>query len=288
RSDVARRAGRPARARAAAGHERHRRLTDGGRAPCPECRRLHRLRPATLGAARRRAAPGGHGAGHSPRAGVGRGRPAARRMRPVALVDARNVLRSRWPNIREDALVRGVEDWATGVGVDPVIVFDGRAPEVETGARLVGTGRQIADDWIADEAARLEAEGAPYWLGTSDRELLERAGRAAERGLGGRRAAPAPAWAQQPRPRGGRRAGGGAAAAAAFLARSFFLRWRSAFQRRIGLSPRPTTTPPDRPTSRPAGAQGCAAPCSRPRVPPRRSCGSSARSTRTAAPASSR
>lgn len=106
-------------------------------------------------------------------------------MRPVALVDARNVLRSRWPNIREDALVHGVEEWAAGAGVDPVIVFDGRAPEVETGARLVGTGRQIADDWIADEAARLEAEGAPYWLVTSDRELRERAGGSAERVIGG-------------------------------------------------------------------------------------------------------
>jgi len=106
-------------------------------------------------------------------------------MRPVALVDARNVLRSRWPNIREDALVHGVEGWAAREGVDPVIVFDGRAPEVETGARLVGTGRQIADDWIAEEAARLEGEGASYWLVTSDRELRDRAGSAAERVIGG-------------------------------------------------------------------------------------------------------
>ncbi len=106
-------------------------------------------------------------------------------MRPVALVDARNVLRSRWPNIREDALVRGVERWAEDEGVDPVIVFDGRAPEVETRARLVGSGRQIADDWITAEAARLEREGTPYWLVTSDRELRERAGGAALRIIGG-------------------------------------------------------------------------------------------------------
>lgn len=106
-------------------------------------------------------------------------------MRPVALVDARNVLRSRWPNIHEDALVRGVEQWAADEGVDPVIVFDGRAPEVATGARLIGSGRQIADDWIAAEAARLAGEGAPYWLVTSDRELRERAGGAAERVIGG-------------------------------------------------------------------------------------------------------
>ena len=104
--------------------------------------------------------------------------------RPVALVDARNVLRSRWPNISEDALVRGVERWAEDEGVDPVIVFDGRAPAVEKGARLVGSGG-TADDWIAAEAARLATEGTPYWLVTSDRELRERAGGAADRVIGG-------------------------------------------------------------------------------------------------------
>jgi hypothetical protein len=106
-------------------------------------------------------------------------------MRPVALVDARNVLRSRWPNIAEDALVRGVERWAAGEGVDPVIVFDGRAPEVATGARVIGSTPEIADDWIAAEAGRLAAQGTPYWLVTSDRELRERAGDAAERVIGG-------------------------------------------------------------------------------------------------------
>jgi hypothetical protein len=106
-------------------------------------------------------------------------------MRPVALVDARNVVRARWPNIREDAVVRGVERWAEDEGVDPVIVFDGRAPVVETGARLVASGGGSADDWIAAEAARLATEGTPYWLITSDRELRERAGGAAERVIGG-------------------------------------------------------------------------------------------------------
>ena len=106
-------------------------------------------------------------------------------MRPVALVDARNVLRSRWPNIPEDALVHGVERWAAGQGVDPVIVFDGHAPDVATSARLVGSRPQIADDWIADAAAELAAAGTPYWLVTSDRELRERAGDAAERVIGG-------------------------------------------------------------------------------------------------------
>jgi hypothetical protein len=63
--------------------------------------------------------------------------------------------------------------------VQPLVVFDGRAPvEAED---VVGTGREIADDWIAREAPSY----APYWLVTSDRELLERAGRNAERVIGG-------------------------------------------------------------------------------------------------------
>jgi rRNA-processing protein FCF1 len=63
--------------------------------------------------------------------------------------------------------------------VQPLVVFDGRAPvEAED---VVGTGREIADDWIAREAPR----HVPYWLVTSDRELRERAGRNAERVIGG-------------------------------------------------------------------------------------------------------
>ena len=106
-------------------------------------------------------------------------------MSAVVLVDARNVLRSRWPNIPEDELVRGVEAWAAEEGLEPVLVFDGRAPEVETAARVVGSGPESADDWIAAEAARLAAAATPYWLVTSDRELRERAGGASERIVGG-------------------------------------------------------------------------------------------------------
>ena len=105
--------------------------------------------------------------------------------RPTVLVDARNVLRSRWPNLAVDQVVRGTETWADGEGVDAVVVFDGRAPEVETPLRVVGTGPESADDWITAEAARLAAAGEPYWLVTSDRELRERAGGAAERVVGG-------------------------------------------------------------------------------------------------------
>ena len=99
----------------------------------------------------------------------------------VVLVDARNVLRSRWPNIPEDELVRRTAEWAEREGVDAVVVFDGPAPDIDAGVRVVGTGNESADDWIAREAAR----STPYWLVTSDRELRERAGGAADRVIGG-------------------------------------------------------------------------------------------------------
>jgi hypothetical protein len=95
------------------------------------------------------------------------------------VVDARNVLRSQWPNIPEERLVELARAWAGRHGVRALLVFDGDAP-VEADD-VVGTGRESADDWIARESAAL----APYWLVTSDRELRERAGGAAERVIGG-------------------------------------------------------------------------------------------------------
>jgi predicted RNA-binding protein with PIN domain len=95
----------------------------------------------------------------------------------VVLVDARNVLRSRWPNVPEAELVERVRTWAERAGLNAVIVFDGQAPEGG-----VGTKGESADDWIARAAAELEE---PYWLVTSDRELRERAGGRAERTIGG-------------------------------------------------------------------------------------------------------
>jgi hypothetical protein len=95
----------------------------------------------------------------------------------VVLVDARNVLRSRWPNVPETELVERVRDWARREGVEPVIVFDGHAP-----AGAIGTKGESADDWIAREARGLEGS---YWLVTSDRELRERAGMRADRVIGG-------------------------------------------------------------------------------------------------------
>ena len=95
----------------------------------------------------------------------------------VVLVDGRNVMRSRWPNVPEEELVERVQRWAESEGVKPVIVFDGNAPE---GA--IGTKGESADDWIAREAGGLDGS---YWLVTSDRELRERAGGGAERVIGG-------------------------------------------------------------------------------------------------------
>ncbi|HEX5469421.1 MAG TPA: hypothetical protein VFW80_10290 [Gaiellaceae bacterium] len=98
-------------------------------------------------------------------------------MSVTVLIDARNVLRSRWPNIPEEELVALVSAWAGAEGVSFELVFDGRAP-----AGGIGTGGESADDWIARRAAELDE---PYWLVTSDRELRERAGGRAELVIGG-------------------------------------------------------------------------------------------------------
>jgi hypothetical protein len=97
----------------------------------------------------------------------------------TVIVDGENVRRSVWPNIGEGRLVELVREWAEREGVEPLVVFDGRAP-VEAGD-VVGTGRETADDWIVREAKSY----APYWLVTSDRELRARVGGGAERVLGG-------------------------------------------------------------------------------------------------------
>jgi hypothetical protein len=106
--------------------------------------------------------------------------------RVFALVDARNVLRSKWPNIPEDELVELVRAWARDEDVHAYVIFDGRAPgdlvgeqELDEHAVLVGTGEESADDWIARKAPELE----PVWLITSDRGLRARVD--AERTTGG-------------------------------------------------------------------------------------------------------
>jgi hypothetical protein len=98
----------------------------------------------------------------------------------TVLIDARNVQRSKWPNISDDDLVRLAQRWADEEEQVAVIVFDGEAP-----AGAVGTGRESADDWLTREAARLAEAGKPFWLVTSDRELRDRAGGRAEKVIGG-------------------------------------------------------------------------------------------------------
>jgi predicted RNA-binding protein with PIN domain len=97
----------------------------------------------------------------------------------TVIVDGENVRRSVWPNIGDRQLVELVREWAEREGVEPLVVFDCRAP-VEADD-VVGTGRETADDWIVREAESY----APYWLVTSDRELRARVGDGAERVLGG-------------------------------------------------------------------------------------------------------
>ena len=110
----------------------------------------------------------------------------------TVLVDARNVLRSRWPNIGEQELVDLCSSWAKRNGVCAVVVFDGEAPSGLTGERhsspqcvLVGSGSETADEWLVRTATECEERGRPYWLVTSDRALRAVAGRGAERIVGG-------------------------------------------------------------------------------------------------------
>jgi len=111
---------------------------------------------------------------------------------PFVLVDARNVVRSRWPNMREDRFVDLTRDWGEREGVRTLIVFDGPAPggllgatEVDDRTTLVGTGRESADDWIAREALPLSGDGRRLWLVSSDRGLRERVAPYVERTIGG-------------------------------------------------------------------------------------------------------
>jgi predicted RNA-binding protein with PIN domain len=106
---------------------------------------------------------------------------------PTVLVDGRNVLRSQWPNIPEGDLVELTCAWAERKGVRAVVVFDGRAPESRgrDHCTVVGTAAESADEWLTRKAAELRADGARFWLVTSDRALRDAAGAGAERLIGG-------------------------------------------------------------------------------------------------------
>lgn len=103
------------------------------------------------------------------------------------LVDGRNVLRSQWPNIPEDELVRLACEWAKRNGVRAVVVFDGRAPAAPESdhCTVVGTMSESADEWLTRRAAELRSDGERFWLVTSDRALRDAAGAGAERTIGG-------------------------------------------------------------------------------------------------------
>jgi hypothetical protein len=105
----------------------------------------------------------------------------------IVLVDARNVLRSQWPNIPEEELVELACEWARRSDVRAVLAFDGRAPgrpECDH-CTVVGTAGESADEWLIRRARELRADGTPFWLVTSDRALRDAAGEGAERTIGG-------------------------------------------------------------------------------------------------------
>ena len=105
----------------------------------------------------------------------------------TVLVDARNVLRSEWPNRSENELVELCCAWAAREGHRAVLVFDGDAPRRAAAdeCRVVGTGAETADEWLERAAGDHHAAARPYWLVTSDRALRAVAGRHAERVIGG-------------------------------------------------------------------------------------------------------
>ena len=107
--------------------------------------------------------------------------------RLTVLIDARNVLRSRWPNIPERQLVELCTAWARAAGHRAVLVFDGIAPAGDSNDHcdVVGSGAESADAWLERAAAELAARGRRFWLVTSDRALRAAAGRHAERTIGG-------------------------------------------------------------------------------------------------------
>src|SRR5512134_3075913 len=106
---------------------------------------------------------------------------------PIVLVDARNVIRSRWPNLREEWFLAQTGAWAEREGVRARVVFDGRAPAWTDDDRMTvaGTGKESADDRIVAEAEQLAGEGRRIWLVTSDRGLRVRVSPYVGRTIGG-------------------------------------------------------------------------------------------------------
>jgi hypothetical protein len=110
----------------------------------------------------------------------------------IALIDAENVRRSRWPNLSSEELLSRALDWANDEAVKAWVIYDGRTPDggvgeqdLGAGHRAVGTGGETADDWIIRQAREFGSNSRPYWLITSDRQLRDLAGGGASCVLGG-------------------------------------------------------------------------------------------------------
>ena len=105
--------------------------------------------------------------------------------RPLLVVDAWNVIRSRWPNLEPERFLALVQRWADAADAEALVVFDRQAPEPPAGVEVVGTGAESADDWIARHAPRWDDAKRRLWFVTSDRELRRRLEPYAERTVGG-------------------------------------------------------------------------------------------------------
>ena len=107
-------------------------------------------------------------------------------MVPIVFVDARNVIRSRWPNLQARRFLRQTDAWAEREDVIVLVVFDGRAPAWKTSDRVAveGTGLRSADDRIAEQIEGLSGEYRT-WLVSSDRGLRARVAPYVERTIGG-------------------------------------------------------------------------------------------------------
>jgi hypothetical protein len=116
--------------------------------------------------------------------------PAPSDTTPIVLIDARNVIRSRWPNLNVERFVELAREWGEREEKQLFLVFDGqpgagRDIVDDDRSRIVGTGEESADDWIVREAERLSRDGRRLWLVSSDRELRGRVTPFVEHVVGG-------------------------------------------------------------------------------------------------------
>jgi len=86
----------------------------------------------------------------------------------TVLVDARNVLRSQWPNMPEGELVRRCRDWAGRHDHEIVLVFDGEAP-----GEVVGTETLDERTTLVGSRAVEVADEGPAALESYVRSLKE-------------------------------------------------------------------------------------------------------------------